>query len=72
MRENAEKMWTRRAPNTDSFYAVNVCFKHLTCMTYSLRSCKLATSFSTFQYSVLLVKMINHDEDIVNFYDIEQ
>ena len=41
------------------------------CITYSVLTCKLATSFSTSSISILSVKMVNHNEVYVIFQDIE-
>ena len=37
------------------------------CITYSVLSCELATSFSIFQFSFFQVKMVNHCEDYISF-----
>ena len=41
------------------------------CITYSVLSCKLATDFRVFQFSLFLVKMLNHYEVHAIFQDNE-
>ena len=49
----------------------NASFKFLMWITYSFLSCKLATSFSLFQFSFFQAKRVNHCEGYVIFHDIE-
>ena len=48
----------------------NACFKFLMTIKYSVFSCKLATSLLHFQFSLCLVKMVNHYEVHVILQDI--
>ena len=50
---------------------LNACFKFYMWITYSCSSCKLAASFPFFQFLVVLVKMVNHNEVSANNLDIE-
>ena len=49
----------------------NACFEILMCIKYSVLFCKLATSFSPFSISFILVKTANHYEVDVMFQVIE-
>ena len=68
---NLINLWTFVKSNPWS----NACFKFLICMTNSVLSFKLATSFSTFSFEfcifILSGKMINHHEISVSFEDTE-
>ena len=55
--------------NTESWF--KTCFTFLMLITYSVLSCKLATSFSIFQFSLFQLKMLDDCEVYVNFLGIE-
>ena len=60
---NLITLWTFFKTNS----LFNACFKPLMWIRYSVFSCKLATSFYTFQLSFFFVKMVNHYE-ILRFF----
>ena len=49
----------------------NACSKFLMCIAYSVLSCKLATSFSTFQSSFFQVKTVIHHDVHLMFQNID-
>ena len=51
---------------------LHACFKFLMCITYSVLSCKLATSFSTVLIFILPGKKLNHCQGYVNSQKIKQ
>ena len=55
--------------NTNPWF--NACFKFLMCITYSVLSCKLAISFSTFTVSILLGQRVYHYDAHAVLLDIQ-
>ena len=51
---------------------VNASFRFLLWITYSVSSCKLATSFSTLQFSFFLLEMVHHYGIHVIFWYVQK